>query len=118
MCSSDLTSLLTGISADPAISQAVQDQAQVELSDGVPFTSDADVQKGLEEAGIQGDEAQALLDENEAARIAGLRAALSVLAVLSLVALATSGGIPTTQPATAPTDDQPPSDNEADRETV
>jgi hypothetical protein len=112
------TTLLTGISSDPAISQSVQDQAQVELSDGVPFTSDADVQKGLEEAGIQGDEAQALLDENEAARIAGLRAALSVLAVLSLVALATSGGIPTTQPATAPTDDQPPSDNEADRETV
>ena len=112
------TTLLTGISSDPAISQSVQDQAQVELSDGVPFTSDADVEKGLEEAGIQGEEAQALLDENEAARIAGLRAALSVLAVLSLVALATSGGIPTTQPTTAPTDDQTPSDNEVDRQTV
>ena len=107
------TSLLSGISSDPKVSQAVQSQAQVELSDGVPFTSDADVEKGLDEAGIEGAEADALLDENERARIVGLRAALSILALFSLVALATSGGIPTTQPTAAPSDDESESESEA-----
>ena len=112
------TSLITGISSDPAISESVQSQAQVELSDGVPFTSDADVEKGLDEAGIHGAEADALLDENEKARIVGLRAALSVLALLSLLALATSGGIPTTQPAAAPTDDEDQSEEAVDLDRV
>ena len=112
------TSLITGISSDPAISESVQSQAQVELSDGVPFTSDADVEKGLNEAGIQGAEADALLDENEKARIVGLRAALSVLALLSLLALATTGGIPTTQPSAAPSDDEDRSEEAVDPDRV
>ena len=40
----------------------------------------------------------AIVDENEAARLDGLRGALAVLAVLALVALFLSGGIPTRQP--------------------
>jgi hypothetical protein len=112
------TSLLTGISTDPDVTKAVQSQAQVELSDGVPFTSDADVKKGLDEAGIHGAEADALVNENQKARIAGLRAALSVLALLSLLALATSSGIPSTQPGAAPTDVEAQSEEEVDLDSV
>ena len=93
------TSLLTGISSDPDVTKPSRPRPRSSSATACPFTSDADVKKGLDEAGIHGAEADALVNENEKARIAGLRAALSVLALLSLIALATSSGIPDTQPA-------------------
>ena len=46
--------------------------------------------------------ADAIVEENDDARLDGLRASLSVLAVIALIALFFTRGIPTTQPSTAP----------------
>ncbi len=43
----------------------------------------------------------AIVDENETARIDGLRTSLAVLAAFALLALVFSGQIPTVQPAKA-----------------
>ncbi len=76
----------------------------------MPFVSDADLNDALENAGVTGATADAIVAENAQARIDGLRAALSVLAVLAVIALLFSGGLPTTpigaqQDEDAPTDD-------------
>jgi hypothetical protein len=67
----------------------------VELASGIPFVSDADLESALAEADVPATEAQAILDENESARIHGLRASLSVLAVVALIALYFTRLIPT-----------------------
>jgi MFS family permease len=87
-------SFLTGIAEDPRVPQEVVDQATVQLAPGIPFVSDAQLQEALDGAGVEPAVAQAIVDENAAARIDALRAALAVLALLTLVALLFSGGIP------------------------
>jgi hypothetical protein len=84
-------------------------KAQTELTSGVPFISDADLKQALDDAGVPPKTADAVVAENADARLDGLRASLSVLAVLALVALFLSRGIPTTpvgaevgEPAAAP----------------
>jgi MFS family permease len=91
-------SFLSGIQENPAIPQDLSSQAEVELAGGVPFVPDDALGSALEDAGIEGDTAQAILEENRESRIAGLRASLFVLALLALVALFFLGGIPTRQP--------------------
>ena len=92
------TSFLAGIEANPAIPQDLSSQAQVELGGGVPFIPDDELSDALADAGIAGDTATAVIEENEASRLDGLRAALSVLAVIALIALLCSSGIPARQP--------------------
>lgn len=96
------TSFFTGLAGNPDVPPEAVAQAEVELTSGVPFVSDADLDTALDEAGVPEDTAQAVRDENEEARLTGLRAALSVLALLALVGLALASGIPTRQPAGAP----------------
>ena len=91
-------SFFGGIQTNPAVSESVAAQAQVELSGGVPFTSDSDLEAGLEQAGVTGNEADAIVEQNAQSRIDGLRSALALLALLSLVALPFARGIPTAQP--------------------
>jgi MFS family permease len=87
-------SFFTGIANNPAVPQSVKTEAQTKLGSGVPFVSDADLQKALNEAGVTGDAANAIVTENSDARLAGLRSALSVLAVMAVLALGFSYGIP------------------------
>jgi hypothetical protein len=70
----------------------------VELASGVPFLSDADLEAALQEAGVSGDTATAIVDDNATARLAALRSALAVIALVAALALLFSGGIPTRQP--------------------
>ena len=58
----------------------------------------------MKDAGVNGATADAIVDENAQARIAGLRASLAVLAVLALIALVFSRGLPM-RPAEAPPDE-------------
>jgi Na+/melibiose symporter-like transporter len=97
-------SFLTGIQANPAVPPGVADQATVQLAGGVPFISDADLQGALTSAGASAETTQAIVDENAAARLDGLRVALAVLAVISLVALFFSRRIPARPVGEAPTD--------------
>ena len=102
-------SFLTGIANNPAVPKDLSSHAQVELSSGIPFVSDADLEASLEKAGISGETATAIVDENAQARLNALRVSLSVLAILALVALFFSGSIPTT-PVGVETTDTPPDD--------
>ncbi len=94
-------SFLTGIENNPAIPEDLSSAAQVELASGIPFVSDADLGQALEDAGVPAETADAIIEENEESRLAGLRAALSVLAIFALLALAFSRAIPTRQPGAA-----------------
>ena len=88
------TTFLGSVASNAAIPKELSAQAQVQLSAGVPFVSDADLSAALQEAGVPPASAQAVVDENVKSRINGLRAALAVLALLALVALATTRRLP------------------------
>ncbi len=92
------SSFLTGISGNPNIPPEVQSKANVELAAGVPFISDADLQTALSDAGVSEQVTAEALDVNETARIAGLKAALAVLALIALVGLFFASTIPTRPP--------------------
>ncbi|MFN8026580.1 MAG: MFS transporter [Acidimicrobiia bacterium] len=100
-------SFLSGISANSAIPKDLSSQAQVSLSSGVPFISDADLEAALNKAGVSGSTATAIVDENAQARLDGLRQALAVLAVIALFALFFARGIPTVQPGSSATPTEP-----------
>ena len=95
-------SFLHGIEQNPAVPPGVSAQANVELAGGIPFVSDADLQKALTEAGASEKVTKAVLDENEQARLDGLRIALAALALIALIALFFSTRIPTEQPGSTP----------------
>jgi MFS family permease len=81
------TAFIQGIQENPAVPPEATAEAEVELAGGIPFVSNAQLQAGLDEAGVPAEEAAAIMEENEMARIAGLRASLAVLAVVALIAL-------------------------------
>jgi MFS family permease len=91
-------SFLSGIQENPAVPESVAAQAQTELAGGIEFMSDNDLETALSDASVPTRTADAVLDTNEQSRIDGLRVAVSVLALLSLVALYFTRGIPTVQP--------------------
>jgi MFS family permease len=92
------TTFLGSVAANPAIPKAMSSQAQVDLSAGIPFVSDADLNATLEAAGVPPATAQAVVDVNVQSRINGLRAALAVLALITLVALGLTRRLPIVQP--------------------
>jgi MFS family permease len=96
------TSFLAGIQNSAAVSDDLAAQAQVELSAGIPFISDDDLESGLADAGVPPQTADAIADDYATARLDGLRASLSVLAIIALIALPFTRRIPTTQPSTTP----------------
>lgn len=92
------TSFLNGIEHNPDVPSQVSDQANVQLAGGVPFVSDADLQTALDDAGVSTKTSQAIIDENQQARVDGLRTALAALAFITLLALFATRRIPTRQP--------------------
>ena len=90
--------VLTGIQGNPDVPPDLQQQAEIELASGVPFLSNADVESALEEAGVTGETATAIVDENQKARLTALRSALAVIALVAAAALLFTGPIPTRQP--------------------
>jgi EmrB/QacA subfamily drug resistance transporter len=93
-------SFLTGVSNNPAVPPELAKQANVKLASGVPFISNADLEKALQQAGVDQKTTQAVVSENEQARVDGLRTALALLAVLTMVALFFTRRIPAQQPGT------------------
>jgi hypothetical protein len=92
------SSFFSGIQQNPDVPNQVSSQAQTELAGGIPFLSDQDLQEALDEAGVDETTADAVVDENEAARIDALRSSLSLLALAALLALFAAGSLPTRQP--------------------
>ena len=97
---------LQGVQGNPAIPQQLQIQATVQLASGVPFVSDAQLQTALTEAGVPPDATAAAVDINKEARVAGLRSALSVLAVIAMIGLFAARRIPSRPVQGSPGPDQ------------
>jgi EmrB/QacA subfamily drug resistance transporter len=100
-------SFLTGIAENPAVPPEVVSQANVQLSSGGEFISDAQLESALQEAGVDQATTQAIVDENEQARLDGLRSALALLALFAVIALFFTRRIPTQQPGGVPAGDAP-----------
>ena len=77
-------------------------QANVQLSGGGEFISDAQLQTALQQAGVDEQTTQAIVDENEEARVDGLRATLALLALFAMIALFFARRVPTEQPGAPP----------------
>jgi hypothetical protein len=92
------TTFLGSVASNPAIPKELAARAQVELSAGIPFVSDADLEASLKKADVPPATSSAIVEENAQSRINGLRAALAVLALIALVALALTRRLPTVQP--------------------
>jgi hypothetical protein len=95
-------SFLTGIANNPEVPDQVVDRANVQLASGIPFISDDDLTTALEEAGVDATTSAAIVDENERARIDGLRAALALLALIGVIAMFFTRRLPVHQPTGSP----------------
>ncbi len=81
------TTFFTGAQANQAIPTSVTQSATVELSNGVPFISDAELKTKLAQTDLMSSTQQAVVDENAKARLQALRTALGVLALFSVAGL-------------------------------
>jgi MFS family permease len=91
-------SFLTGIAENPDVPPEVVAQADVELAGGASFISDDQLESAMEATGADERTTQAVVDANQQARVDGLRSALALLAVISVIALFFTKRIPTEQP--------------------
>jgi hypothetical protein len=96
------TSFLTHIEMNNAVPPSVKNKASTELSAGIPFMSDKQLQVAAKEADASNEVTQAALDANAQARLDGLRAGLTVLILIAAVALFCVGRMPTRQPGSGP----------------
>jgi MFS family permease len=85
---------------NPEIPATLESQAQIQLADGVPFVSDADLRAALTAANVPPATIDAVAEANADSQVQGLRAAISILALITLLALVFTRGIPTIQPGT------------------
>jgi hypothetical protein len=81
------SAFIQGIQENPAVPPRIASAAEVELAGGIPFVSDTDLESALRQAGISDSQTQAIVEENETARIQGLRVSLAVLALVALSGL-------------------------------
>ena len=91
-------SFFTGIENNPNVPDSVVSQAQTQLAGGVPFISEADAKAALQKANVPPATADEIVKQNTKSQIDGLRAAEAILALLALIALPFTRGIPIIQP--------------------
>jgi MFS family permease len=91
-------SFLAGISSNPDVPDEVVAQANVQLTDGGEFISDAQLTAALSEAGVDDETSAAIVDVNQQARIDGLKATLALLSLFAMIALFFTRRIPSQQP--------------------
>ena len=91
-------SALLGIEGNDDIPDDIEQQATAQLSSGVAFVSDAQLQDALNEAGVDQATADEILEVNADARLDALRIAFSLATLLAIVALFFTGRIPTVPP--------------------
>jgi MFS family permease len=92
------SSFFADLAENPDVPDRIVAEAEVQLTSGVPFVSDNDLEAALDEAPIRPEVADAIVDENANARLDGLRAALAVLALFSILAVIAARRLPKVQP--------------------
>jgi hypothetical protein len=85
---------VAGLQESPDVPEDIKNAASAELAGGVQFVSDKDLRALLETAMLSPAVEQAVLETNDAARLVALRAALTVVALVALVSLFFTSGIP------------------------
>jgi EmrB/QacA subfamily drug resistance transporter len=94
------TTVLSGITSSPEISDSVKAQATTQLVSGAPFISDTQLETALTDAGVSESESAEIVAVNADARLDALRAAFALAALLALIALFFTGRIPDIAPGT------------------
>jgi MFS family permease len=89
------SAFVANIQASSAIPDRVKSEASVKLASGVPFISDADLEAALDKANVSGRTTDAALTAYKDARIDGLKSALAILALITVLALFAARRIPT-----------------------
>ena len=97
-------SILSGLENNTDLPASVIESAPVQLAAGVPFISDADLEEALEEAQVPQATADAIMEENTAARVVALQVSFGLLALFAVVALFCTGKLPETQAASKATE--------------
>jgi EmrB/QacA subfamily drug resistance transporter len=97
---------LAGISGNTELEAAVQDQVTTEISSGVAFVSDAQLEDALAEAGVDDASAEEIVQVNSDARLEALQAAFAVASVLAALAFLFTGRLPTVAPGSEQRDSQ------------
>jgi MFS family permease len=98
--------LLKGVEASLTLDAALKQQASVQLSSGVPFLSDAQLQQALTQAGVPADQQKAVLDANASARLGALRRGMVVLSLFVVLTLVLSTRLPDRPLTAAPEGDE------------
>jgi hypothetical protein len=88
------TLLLQNVQASPALDAQLKQQASVELSSGVPFVSDAQLETALSGTDLSATEQQAILDANVDARLGALRIGMIAIALFALLTFLPAGRLP------------------------
>lgn len=88
------TSFITGVTGNPAIPAEVTSHATVSLEGGIPFVSDSALTSDLATTSLSPAAQEAIVTENAAARLVGLRTALSVVALIAALSLCFTGMLP------------------------
>ncbi|HUZ53750.1 MAG TPA: MFS transporter [Streptosporangiaceae bacterium] len=94
LISSLTTGLIQGVQDSSAIPPDVKTQATTQFAPGVPFISDTDLMKQLQQGEVRPAQADAILTANSDARLAALRTSLWVVALFAVAALFCTGLIP------------------------
>ena len=94
LISSLTTGLLHGVETNTAIPASVKTTATVQMAGGVPFVSDTDLRRDLADASVPQARRTPSSQENSTARLAALRDALWVVALVAAGALFFTGLIP------------------------
>jgi MFS family permease len=107
------TGFISGVTNNPAVPPSVTSQATVTLERGVPFISDTDLRKELGQSDLPPATQDAIVAENASARLLGLRTALWVVALLTVVSLFFTGMLPD-RPVGSDLDEEDPEPAAAD----
>ena len=88
------TSFIAGVTHNPAVPPEVTARATVQMESGIPFVSDTDLRTELAKTDLPPSTQDAVVAENAAARLIGLRSALWLVALLTVISLFFTGMLP------------------------
>jgi MFS family permease len=93
-----VSNFLRLLDEDPAVPDAVTEQAELAVGGGISFVTAEQVRSAATDAGVAPDTVDALVQDYEQAQLFALKAGLLAAALLALVALTATRGLPSDPP--------------------